>query len=128
MTIFNHIVVGTNDIEKSRTFYDATLGALGSKRVPDFSPTASMYGKEVPEFMITVPLNGQPAVHANGGTIGFRADTRAAVDAFHASALANGGSCEGAPGPRTQAGPTAYGAYVRDPDGNKLCAYCFAPA
>ncbi|MAT49881.1 MAG: glyoxalase [Porticoccaceae bacterium] len=125
MTIFNHVVVGTDDIEKSRAFYDATLGALGIQRVPDFSPTASMYGKDVPEFMITLPINGEPATHANGGTIGFRADGRAAVDAFHAAALDQGGRCEGAPGPRTNAGPTAYGAYVRDPDGNKLCAYCF---
>jgi catechol 2,3-dioxygenase-like lactoylglutathione lyase family enzyme len=85
-----------------------------------------MYGKDVPEFMITKPVNGEPATHANGGTIGFRAANRAAVDAFHAQALANGGRCEGAPGPRAQAGPTAYGAYVRDPDGNKLCAFTFS--
>ncbi|HLS98659.1 MAG: VOC family protein [Porticoccaceae bacterium] len=126
MTIFNHIVVGANDIDSARAFYDAALGALGVKRFPEWSPTASMYGKDVPEFMITKPVNGEPATHANGGTIGFRAANRAAVDAFHAQALANGGRCEGAPGPRAQAGPTAYGAYVRDPDGNKLCAFTFS--
>ncbi|MFA5494826.1 MAG: VOC family protein [Porticoccaceae bacterium] len=126
MTIFNHVVVGASDIDRARAFYDAALGALDIKRFPEFSPSASMYGRESPEFMVTLPVNGETATHANGGTIGFRAPSRAAVDSFHANALANGGSCEGAPGPRAQAGPTAYGAYVRDPDGNKLCTFCFA--
>ncbi len=126
MSIFTHVVVGTNDLEKSRKFYDATLAALGSKRLMDMDK-ASLWGAATPEFMVAAPANGQPASHANGGTIGFAAPSRAAVHEFHQAALANGGSCEGAPGPRTWM-PTAYASYVRDPDGNKLTSYCFLPA
>ena len=85
-----------------------------------------MYGVKGPEFIISTPANGEPACHANGGTIGFQAPTRASVHAFHEAALANGGTCEGPPGPRTFS-PTAYAAYIRDLDGNKLCTFCFAP-
>ncbi|HWL47743.1 MAG TPA: VOC family protein [Sphingomonadaceae bacterium] len=125
MGILTHTVVGSNDLEKARVFYDKTLGALGVKRLVDDGDTRSMWGKDGPEFMVTKPANGQPASFANGGTIGFAAPSRAAVRAFHEAALANGGTDEGAPGPRNVT-PTSYGAYVRDPDGNKLCAYCFA--
>ncbi len=127
MSVFTHVVVGTNDLERARTFYDATLGALGMKYMGPMGEHAHMYGVDRPAFMVTRPRNGQPACFANGGTIGFAAATRDAVNAFHAAALANGGSDEGQPGPRPFS-PTAYGAYVRDPDGNKLTAYCFAPA
>ena len=81
--------------------------------------------RQVPEFLVLRPSNGEPACHANGGTIGFTAASRAAVDKFHELSLANGGTDEGAPGPR-DVRPNAYAAYVRDPDGNKLCTYCFA--
>lgn len=124
MAIFTHIVVGTNDIARARTFYDATLETLGIKRVMNLE-TASLWGTEAPEFMVTKPGNGQPATHANGGTISFVASSRAAVRKFHEVALANGAKDEGAPGPRDFT-PTAYAAYVRDPDGNKVCTYCFA--
>lgn len=126
MAIFTHVVVGTNDLERSRRFYDATLATLGVKRVMNMD-AASLWGVDAPEFMVTKPGNGLPATYANGGTIGFAAPSRAAVHEFHKMALANGGKDEGAPGPRSFT-PTAYAAYVRDPDGNKLCAYCFAPA
>lgn len=126
MSIFTHVVLGTNDVEKARKFYDNTLGTLGLKRVMDFEDRASLWGKDSPEFMVTKPGNGQPATYANGGTLSFAAPSRAAVHEFHKAALANGGSDEGAPGPRSFT-PTAYAAYVRDPDGNKLCTYCFAP-
>lgn len=126
MSIFTHVVLGTNDVEKARKFYDNTLGTLGLKRVMDFEDRASLWGKDSPEFMVTKPGNGQPATYANGGTVSFAAPSRAAVHEFHKAALANGGSDEGAPGPRSFT-PTAYAAYVRDPDGNKLCTYCFAP-
>lgn len=126
MAIFTHVVVGTNDLERSRKFYDATLATLGVKRVMDMEK-ASLWGKDAPEFMVTQPGNGKPATFANGGTIGFAAPSRAAVHEFHRVALASGGSDEGAPGPRAFT-PTAYAAYVRDPEGNKLCAYCFLPA
>jgi catechol 2,3-dioxygenase-like lactoylglutathione lyase family enzyme len=123
MSIFTHVVVGTNDINKSRTFYDKVLSTLGLKRVMDLDH-ASLWGKDGPEFMVTKPGNGKPATHANGGTISFLAPSRDAVHAFHKEALANGAVCEGPPGPRSFT-PTAYAAYVRDPDGNKICTYNF---
>src|SRR5215470_10198290 len=123
MPIFTHVVLGTNNIDKARKFYDATLAPLGVKRVME-TENGSLWGKDGPEFMVTKPANGQPATHANGGTVGFAAPDRASVHAFHEKALAAGGTCEGPPGPRSFT-PTAYAAYVRDPDGNKLCAYSF---
>jgi catechol 2,3-dioxygenase-like lactoylglutathione lyase family enzyme len=123
MSAFTHIVLGTNDIEQAKQFYDAILTPLGMTRLPDFSPATIMYATDKPCLMITLPRNGEPATFANGGTVGLVAPSREAVDAFHAAALANGGSCEGEPGPRDTAGPDAYGAYVRDPVGNKLCAF-----
>lgn len=125
MPIYTHTAIGTNDINRARGFYDAALGALGLKRLGDLEQ-ASFYGAEAPELMITKPLDGQPATAGNGITISFTAPTRASVDAFHQAALANGGACAGAPGPRPVA-PSAYAAYVRDPDGNKIATYCFAP-
>lgn len=126
MAIFTHVVVGTNDVARARTFYDTVLATLGIKRVMNFD-NASLWGTDGPEFMVTKPGNGQPATHANGGTVSFLAPSRAAVHEFHKTALANGATCEGQPGPRSFT-PTAYAAYVRDPDGNKICTYCFAPA
>ena len=99
---------------------------MGVKRVMNLD-SASLWGSEGPEFMVTRPGNGLPSTYANGGTISFAAPTRDAVRAFHAAALANGAKCEGEPGPR-QFTPTSYAAYARDPDGNKICTYCFAPA
>ena len=125
MAIFTHICAGTNDAAKARKFYDAALGALGINNLGAFGENAFLYGVQAPEFLILKPANGQPATVGNGGTIGFAAPTRAAVHAFHAAGLANGGTDEGQPGPRSFT-PTAYAAYLRDPDGNKLCAYCFA--
>lgn len=124
MAIFTHVVVGTNDLAKANSFYDAIFAPLGIKNLGPMGEKGTLYGAEAPEFLVTRPGNGQPACHANGGTIGFHAATREAVRQFHAAGLANGGSDEGAPGPRTFT-PTAYAAYLRDPDGNKLCAYCF---
>ena len=125
MAIFTHVVLGTNDLQKATQFYDAALGALGVKNLGPMGENAVLYGAEGPEFLITKPANGQPACHANGGTIGFHAASRAAVKDFHAQGLANGGTDEGAPGPRDFT-PTAYASYLRDPDGNKICTYCFA--
>ncbi len=126
MSIFTHVVLGANDVAKSRKFYDATLAPLGVKNLGAMGDNAFLYGVDQPEFLIPTPRDGNSACLANGGTVGFAAPTRAAVRAFHAAALANGGTDEGAPGPRSFT-PTAYAAYVRDPVGNKLCAYCFAP-
>ena len=125
MAIFTHVVLGANDLEQSTSFYDAALSALGVKNVGPWGDGAMMYGADDPEFIITKPADGQPACHANGGTVSFAASTRDAVHKFHEAGLANGGTDEGAPGPRTFT-PTAYAAYLRDPTGNKICCYCFA--
>ena len=126
MAIFSHVMVGTNDPEKSKAFYEATLGAIGLKCTGAFGDRVMTYGAEMPEFFVTIPADGKPACHANGGTIGFIAPSRKAVHAFHEAGLANGGTCEGEPGPRDVM-PNAYAAYLRDPDGNKICTYCIAP-
>lgn len=126
MAIFTHMVVGTNDLERSKKFYNQALGALGLQSVGPLGANGHMWGAGAPEFIVTKPANGLPSTYANGGTIGFAAPTRKAVHAFHEAGLANGGTCEGKPGPRSFT-PTAYAAYLRDPDGNKICAYCFAP-
>lgn len=124
MSIFTHIVVGTNDLEAARSFYDRVLATLNLQRIVDFE-AASMWGTTAPAFMVTLPRDGKAATFANGGTISFAAPSSDAVDAFHATALANGGTCEGAPGPRAIA-PGSYAAYVRDRDGNKICTFHFA--
>lgn len=125
MAIFTHVTLGARDLGESKKFYDAALSALGVANVGPMGDNGWMYGKGGPEFIVLKPANGQAACHANGGTLGFAAATRAQVRAFHVAGLANGGTDEGAPGPRTFT-PTAYAAYLRDPCGNKICAYCFA--
>jgi catechol 2,3-dioxygenase-like lactoylglutathione lyase family enzyme len=122
MSIFTHATVGTNNLEKARTFYDGVLGALGYTRSHDM-PHASVWGKDGSfEFFATKPLNGDNATIGNGVTLGFAAPSAAAVAAFHAKALELGGVCEGPPGPRPYA-PGKHAAYARDADGNKICAY-----
>ena len=126
MAIFTHVTVGTNNLEKARQFYDAVLAPLGLKRLKDFGDGGSCWGQTSEEFMVLKPANGQPATHANGGTISFEAPSRAAVAAFHKAALDQGGKDEGAVGPRSF-WPHAHAGYVRDLDGNKLAAYCRNP-
>lgn len=121
--MFTHTVLGTNDIEKSRAFYTAVMGALGHQAVP--LPIGTVFPSAAGALMIRTPLNGEPHTPSNGFTQGFAAKTFAEVDAFHAAGLANGGTCEGPPGVRENAPGKAYGAYLRDTDGNKICA--FAP-
>jgi catechol 2,3-dioxygenase-like lactoylglutathione lyase family enzyme len=124
MGIFTHSCLGTNDRERAGRFYDAALAPLGIRRVGDFLDQGLAYGIRAAEFLVLTPLDGSAVVPSNGATLSFKAPDRTAVDAFHAAGLAAGGSDEGAPGPRG-AVPHAYGAYLRDPDGNKICAYCF---
>jgi catechol 2,3-dioxygenase-like lactoylglutathione lyase family enzyme len=124
--MITHLMLGANDMAQSIAFYDAALGPLGIKGV-NMGERAMYRGAEGPPLMIVRPANGEPASHANGGTIGFGAPNMAAVDAFHAAGLANGGTDEGAPGPRPNAPGKAYGAYLRDPAGNKICAFCQIP-
>ena len=124
MGIFTHNCVGTNDLERAGRFYDAALAPLGIGRLGGFLDQGLAYGVRAAEFLVLRPLDGTAATPGNGVTIGFKAPNRVAVDAFHRAGLAAGGSDEGAPGVRG-AVPNAYGAYLRDPDGNKLCVYCF---
>jgi catechol 2,3-dioxygenase-like lactoylglutathione lyase family enzyme len=125
--MFTHLMVGSSDVTRSKAFYDATLGALG---IPAGQGAGSrvFYSTGGPAFGFGLPADGEAACHANGGTIGFAAMDKEAVDAWHAAGLAQGGADEGAPGPRPNAPGKAYGAYLRDPDGNKLCAFCQLPA
>lgn len=99
--MFNHVMVGANDIDKSKHFYDAVLGALGiSPGVKDLEVRCRYHGNSG-VFMIKVPINGEPATSGNGSTIGFAAKNSAAVDTWHASGVANGGTtCEDPPGVR----------------------------
>ncbi|SFP72259.1 Catechol 2,3-dioxygenase [Nitrosomonas cryotolerans] len=126
MSIFTHVTVGTNDLDQARIFYDLVLAELNIKRISDLGDRGSIWGIDTPAFFVLKPANGQPASVGNGITISFEAPSRAAVDAFHAAALAAGCPDEGAPGPRNWA-PNAYAAYTRDIDGNKLAVYCFKP-
>ncbi|MEM8686432.1 MAG: VOC family protein [Pseudomonadota bacterium] len=127
---FSHVTVGTNDIARATQFYDAVLATLGCTRTYDHAEYVG-YGSG-PDgesaFWVMPPFDGGPASVGNGTHIALNAETRAAVDAFHAAALANGGSDEGKPGLRPHYHADYYGAYVRDPDGNKLQAVCHRPA
>lgn len=127
MSIFTHVTVGTNDLTKSRTFYDNVLNTIGLKRIADLDENGTIWGIDAPSFFVLKPANGQPASVGNGGTVSFEAPSRRAIDAFHAAAIAAGSPDEGAPGTRDWA-PNAYAAYTRDPDGNKLAVYCFKEA
>jgi catechol 2,3-dioxygenase-like lactoylglutathione lyase family enzyme len=124
MSIFTHVTVGTNDLARARAFYDKVLGALGYKRLMDLGDNGSIWGESAPEFFVLKPANGLPANWGNGVTVSFAAPNRAAVAKFHKEALVLGARDEGAVGPRTWH-PTAYAGYLRDLDGNKICAYCF---
>lgn len=126
MSVFTHVTVGTNDLQKARSFYDEVLSALQFKRLSDLGENGSIWGVDKPAFFVLKPANGEPASVGNGVTVSFEAPSRTAIDAFHRAALALGGVDEGAPGPRGWA-EHAYAAYARDLDGNKLAAYCFKP-
>lgn len=122
--MFSHITLGTNDWDTAKPFWDAITTAL---ELPVLFSHASgiAYGEMTgPKIFVGPAYDGQPATHGNGTHAAFLAKTRAAVDAFHAAALAHGGTDEGAPGLRPHYHPNYYGAYVRDPDGNKLQAVC----
>jgi catechol 2,3-dioxygenase-like lactoylglutathione lyase family enzyme len=121
--MFSHVMIGANDLEASRKFYDAVLGTLGM--APGVINRDIRYFYRGPKgvFSFTLPIDGQAATPANGGTIGFAAESPEQVMAFHEAGIANGGTtCEDPPGFRE--GPTGnlYLAYLRDPAGNKICA------
>ena len=121
--MFSHIMVGANDIQASKNFYDAVLGALGIPPGTLDDKGRVFYMTPTGVFAITKPINGQPATAANGGTIGFAADSSDAVDAWHAAGVSSGGeACEDPPGIRQGSKGKLYLAYLRDPAGNKVCA------
>jgi len=127
--MFSHIMVGANDVAASREFYDAVLGALGVSPGVDDPRGRVWWRTERGLFAISKPLDGEPACHANGGTIGFTAKTIEAADAFHAAGLAHGGvSIEDPPGLRDGTFGKLHLAYLRDPSGNKVCAMHRLPA
>jgi catechol 2,3-dioxygenase-like lactoylglutathione lyase family enzyme len=120
--MFSHIMIGTNDLEKSKAFYDQVLGTIGvgpamvdGNRIFYMTPTGI--------FSVSKPINGEPATAANGGTVGFACSSPQQADAWHAAGVAHGGAtCEDPPGVREGGLGKLYLAYLRDPDGNKLCA------
>ena len=125
--MFNHIMVGTSDIERSKHFYDAVLGTLGvGEPLRNNAKTGHarlFYRHDGGTFCVSEPIDGKPATYANGGTIGFKCGSPEQVRAFHDTAVAQGGtSIEEAPGLREGSLGAMHLAYVRDPDGNKLCA------
>ncbi len=125
--MFSHVMVGSNDIERSKQFYDAVLGVLGAgeplRNVNATGQTRLFYPHDGGMFCISEPINGEMASCANGGTIGFKCNSPEQVKQFHDVALAHGGrSIEDPPGLREGEMGALHLAYVRDPDGNKLCA------
>ncbi|MBB5746643.1 VOC family protein [Brevundimonas variabilis] len=122
--MFTHVTVGANDVEASRAFYDAALGALGID--PGQGPDAKgRYWWRTPRgaFAVGKPIDGEDACHANGGTIGFAATKPEMIQAFHDAGVAHGGKAiEDPPGERVGAFGTLNLAYLRDPSGNKICA------
>ena len=125
--MFNHIMVGTNDINRSERFYNAVLGTLGAgapiRNQAASGHTRLFYRHEGNSFCVSEPINGDQASAANGATIGFKCSSPEQVQQFHDIAVAHGGtSIEEPPGPRESNMGTMHLAYVRDPDGNKLCA------
>ncbi|MEY4449216.1 MAG: hypothetical protein RLZZ433_2231 [Pseudomonadota bacterium] len=120
--MFSHIMVGANDLEATRKFYDAVLGTLGIAPGVINKDIRYFYRTPTGTFSFTKPIDGQPATPANGGTIGFMAESLEQVHAFHAAGIANGGTtCEDPPGPRDGAFGILNLAYLRDPTGNKIC-------
>jgi len=116
--MFSHVMVGSNDIDRSKRFYDSLFGR--EAHVDDKGRLA--YRKSGAVFMVSKPIDGQPAAHANGGTIGFNFESPEEVDAWHKAGVEAGGTpCEDPPGYRENAFGKLYLAYLRDPDGNKLC-------
>ena len=132
--MIGYVTLGTNDIDKAREYYDALLGSVGATRLMQFGDDVggfTMWGTSwgKPAVAVTRPYNKRAAVPGNGNMVALVMDSRDKVDALHAKALELGGSCEGPPGLRGEEGPQAfYGAYFRDPEGNKICAFRVGPA
>ncbi len=120
--MFSHVMLGSNDLDRSRRFYDAVLGTLG---VPPGAVDRHrvFWRTRTGVFSTSLPIDGKPATVGNGSTFGFACASSEQVDAWHAAGIANGGTtCEDPPGVREGAAGKLYLAYLRDPDGNKICA------
>lgn len=132
--MIGYATLGSNDIAAARAFYDGLLGSLGANRLMEFGEEAggfTMWGTawDKPGIAVTRPYDGAAAKPGNGNMLAIPLETRAQVDALHAKALELGGRCDGPPGLRGEEGPRAfYGAYFRDPEGNKLCGFRVGPA
>lgn len=118
-SILSHVSVGTNNFDQAVSFYDRVLATLGIKRLMEH-PGAIAYGKRYPEFWVGIPFDDQPATVGNGIHIGFIAPTKESVHAFYDTALAAGGTADGAPGSRPDYSEAYYGCFVRDLDGHKI--------
>lgn len=135
-SMFAYLCLGSNDLERSARFYDATLAVLGYRRCDTAAESETSWngwigwglyeqdGAVQDALWVCKPLNGAPATASNGGMVALWAPDWRSVDGFHAAALAHGGSCEGPPGLRLNYNPDFYACYVRDPDGNKLAVVC----
>jgi len=129
--MIGYALLGRNDMDRGRGFYDALFGTIGVGRLMEFPTGATAWGASwtTPMLGITPPYNGEAATAGNGTMIALVLDERTKVDALHAKAIELGGADEGAPGVRGDEGEQAfYGAYFRDLDGNKLCAFRIGPA
>ena len=127
--MFSHIMVGSNDIARSKKFYDAVFGAMGASAGVEDARGRLIYTHNGGRFMVSKPIDGKSATHANGGTIGLLMSSPEQTDAWHKAGVANGGvSIEDPPGIRQGAAGKLYLAYLRDPDGNKLCGLYRLPA
>ena len=129
--MIGYALLGSNDMDRARGFYDALFGTIGVGRLMEFPTGATAWGasRTTPMLGITPPYNGEAATAGNGTMIALVLDERAKVEALHAKAIELGGADEGAPGVRGDEGEQAfYGAYFRDLDGNKLCAFRIGPA
>jgi catechol 2,3-dioxygenase-like lactoylglutathione lyase family enzyme len=127
--MFSHVMVGSNDIDRSKKFYDAVFGAIGGKPGVVDAKGRLIYLHDGGIFLVSKPIDGKAASHANGGTIGFKMTGQEQANAWHKAGVANGGAAiEDPPGVRQGGAGPMYLAYLRDPDGNKLCAMHRMPA
>jgi catechol 2,3-dioxygenase-like lactoylglutathione lyase family enzyme len=127
--MFSHVMVGSNDIARSKKFYDALFGAVGGKPGVQDAKGRLIYAHNGGLLLVSQPIDGKAATHSNGGTIGFSMANSDQADAWHKAGAANGGtSIEDPPGIRQGGAGPMYLAYLRDPDGNKLCALYRMPA
>jgi len=133
--MIGYVTLGSDNMARARSFYDELLGStIGAKRIMEFGDDLGGFtmwgtGFDKPGLAVTNPYNKEPAVAGNGNMAAIAMNSRSKVDEIHARALELGGTCEGAPGLRGEEGDQAfYGAYFRDPDGNKLAAFCIGPA